>query len=59
MTVAVGEMNGASSTSFSGVSANNGSHKAGGVNLENFTVVKRNGQLVPKDRTIDRSFVSS
>lgn len=53
MTVAAGELNGANALKINGVLAGNGSHKAPSatVDLENFTVVKRNGQLVPFRRS--------
>ncbi len=53
MTVAAGEMNGANPSKVNGILASNGSRKAESapLNLENFTVVKRNGQLVPFRRS--------
>jgi ribonucleoside-diphosphate reductase alpha chain len=53
MTVAAGEVNGTGVASINGVLASKGSHKAPPVplDLENFTVVKRNGQLVPFRRS--------
>jgi ribonucleoside-diphosphate reductase alpha chain len=51
MTIAVGETHGASTAHTNGIHAKNGSHSVTPVNLENFTVVKRNGQLVPFRRS--------
>jgi ribonucleoside-diphosphate reductase alpha chain len=53
MTVAAGGVTGADVGKINGVLASNGSHRASSVaiDLENFTVVKRNGQLVPFRRS--------
>jgi ribonucleoside-diphosphate reductase alpha chain len=53
MTVAAGELNGANASKINAVLAAKGAQVAqpGTIDLENFTVVKRNGQLVPFRRS--------